>query len=285
VILLMLGFLGWLFQSGLRESWYRMAVIGPHPLRDAQLLARSGSKFRECRQGCPAMVVVPAGKFLMGSPPDEVGRFRNEGPQHEVTFGAPFAVSVYEISYEDWDVCERYGGCAHIDDSHFGRGKQPVVNVSWTEAQHYAAWLSRTTGKPYRLLSETEYEYAARAGSTSAFPWGDAVGKGHGDCAGCGSRWDNQRPAPVGSFAPNGFGLFDMQANIWQWVSDCYHRDYNGAPSNGRTWSSPGCDMRVIRGGSWDLAPKYARSSDRRRAADDSRLNTLGFRVARSLSK
>ena len=161
------------------------------------------------------MVVVPAGEFTMGSPATEKGRW-NEGPQHSVAIPRPFAASKFEVTFADWDACVGVGGCPHenrASDSGWGRGRQPVIGVSWDDAQAYVAWLSRMTGKTYRLLTETEWEYAARAGSQAAYSWGDEIGKGNANCNGCGSQWDNKRTAPVGSFAANAFGLHDI---AWQ---------------------------------------------------------------------
>ena len=123
-------------------------------------------------------------------------------------------------------------------DSSFGRGTRPVINVSWDEAQQYVAWFSKMTGRPYRLLTEAEWEYAARAGSTTAYYWGDEIGKGNANCNGCGSQWDNRETSPVGSFKPNKFGLYDMAGNVYQWVQDCYHDDYDGAPTDGSARTS-----------------------------------------------
>ena len=184
------------------------------------------------------MIVIPAGSFTMGSPESETGRRAREGPQHEVTIAKPFAVSKFEVTWDDWDACVKYGDCENISDSGFGRGTRPVINVSWDDAQQYAAWLSMMTDRPYRLLTEAEWEYAARAGSTTAYFWGDEIGEGNANCGGCGSQWDKRQTSPVDSFKPNAFGLHDMAGNVWQWVQDCYHGDYNGAPTNGSAWTA-----------------------------------------------
>ncbi len=148
----------------------------------------------------------------------------------------------------------------------FGRGQQPVINVSWDDAQRYVAWLSRITGKQYRLLTEAEWEYAARADSTTAYHWGDDIGKGNANCNGCGSEWDGKQTSPVGSFKANAFGLYDMVGNISEWVQDCYHDNFNGAPADGSAWTNGDCDFRVLRGGSWDKNPRFLRAADRDRA-------------------
>src|SRR5262249_17947659 len=156
----------------------------------------------------------------------------------------------------DWDACSAYGNCDQISDNGWGRGPQPVINVTWDDANRYVSWLSRITGKHYRLLSEAEYEYAARAGTSTAYPWGNDIGKNQANCNGCGSMWDNKQPAPVGSFASNDFGLYDMVGNVGQWVEDCFHPNYEGAPTNGSAWTTGDCRRRVVRGGSWTDDPR-----------------------------
>ena len=162
-----------------------------------------------------------------------------------------------------------------------------MINVDWDDAQTYAKWLSWITGKPYRLLSEAEYEYGARAGTVTTFPWGDDIkldGKAMANCFGCGSQWDAKQTAPVGSFPANRFGLYDMVGNVWEWTEDCWHANYEGAPADGSAWTSGDCNRRVIRGGSWDGNPPDLRSGRRFELNTDNRYNPLGFRVARTLS-
>jgi formylglycine-generating enzyme required for sulfatase activity len=159
----------------------------------------------------------------------------------------------------------------------------PVINVSWYDAGRYTEWLSTLTGKKYRLLTEAEWEYTARASSNTKYFWGDAIGSGNANCAWCGSKWDNRQTAPVGSFNPNGFGLYDMAGNVLEWVSDCYQGDYEAALENGASRVDQECDVHVIRGGSWDYGPGYLRSALRLRDATESRRPNLGFRVAREL--
>jgi formylglycine-generating enzyme required for sulfatase activity len=221
----------------------------------------------------------------MGSPALERGRFTNEGPQHRVVL-RPFAVARFEVTFELWEVCVRLQGCAAQPwDQGWGSNARPVINVSWGEAQQFVAWLARRTGKPYRLLSEAEWEYAARAGSARAYPWGNEIGKGNANCAGCGSRWDGRQTAPVGSFAANAFGLFDVAGNVWEWVEDCYHDSYHGAPDDGSARSYGTCASRTIRGGSWNDHPQLLRSANRSGVSADFRDNGVGFRVARSLAR
>ncbi len=185
----------------------------------------------------------------MGSPETETGRQDSEGPVREVVLAKPFAVSRFDVTFDDWAACEAYGNrdCDPLISGNGIRvGQQPVINVSWDDALRYLAWLSRITGKPYRLLSEAEWEYAARAGTTTAYPWGDEIGKGNANCIGCGV--DEHAPSPVGSFKPNAFGLYDVNGNVWQWVEDCYHDNYDGAPTDGSAWTSEPCKLRVLRG-------------------------------------
>jgi formylglycine-generating enzyme required for sulfatase activity len=158
--------------------------------------------------------------------------------------------------------------------------------VSWQDAQNYVDWLNRMAGtKSYRLLSEAEFEYAARAGSTTAYPWGDDIGESNANCNGCKSEWDGKQTAPVGSFAANAFGLFDMQGNVWQSVEDCFHEDYEGAPKNDAAWTcTPDNLLRVVRGGSWDNGPGILRSAIRYWSGSGDRNSSLGFRVGRTLT-
>ena len=240
-----------------------------------------GSIFRDCDQ-CPEMVVVPAGRFRMGDLAGD-GKDR-ERPVHDVKIAEPFAVGKYEVTFAEWDACVAGGGCTHQpNDRGWGRGTRPVINVSWDDAQEYVRWLSRETGRTYRLLSEAEWEYVARAGSTTKYPWGDDIGTNKANCDGCGSRWDDKRTAPVGSFEPNAFGLFDTAGNVWEWVEDCWNENYNGAPGDGSAWTSRNCNRPVLRGGSWGDYPWGIRSANRNRNDAGIRDNYLGFRVARTL--
>ncbi len=246
----------------------------------------AGAVFRECPE-CPEMVVVPAGEFMMGSPPSEEGRVDNEGPVHRVTIAEPFAVGVYEVTFEEWDACVSGGGCGGYrpDDEGWGRGGRPVIRVSWDDAQAYVAWLSGKTGEAYRLLSEAEWEYAARAGTTTRYHWGDDVGRNRANCYGdqCGDSWEYT--APVGSFGANGFGLHDMHGNVWEWVEDCRNDGYAGAPSDGSAWESGDCSLRGLRGGSWDFDPRFLRAADRGWYVTEGRSGDSGFRVSRTLAR
>ena len=235
-----------------------------------------GTTGRECAE-CPEMVVVPRGRFRMGD-----GLVAE--PVHNVTIDDPFAVGRYEVTFAEWDACVAGGGCTHRPgDEGWGRGTRPVIKVSWDDAQEYVRWLSRETDKPYRLLSEAEWEYVARAGSTTKYPWGNDVGTNKANCDGCGSQWDDKRTAPVGSFDPNAFGLFDTAGNVWEWVADCGNENYNGAPADGSAWTSGECNIRVLRGGSWYFDPRIIRSANRNGNFTGIRVNHVGFRVARTL--
>ena len=157
------------------------------------------------------------------------------------------------MTFEDYD---RYTYPNRVDDEGWGRGRRPVINVSWNDAQDYVEWLSAQTGHAYRLLSEAEWEYVARAGSSTVYSWGDDIGSNRANCDGCGSQWDYDRTAPVGSFAANGFGVHDMHGNVWEWVEDCWNGSYAGAPTDGSAWRSGECEQRVLRGGSWNISPE-----------------------------
>ena len=244
-----------------------------------------GRKFRDCHD-CPEMVVVPAGSFLMGSPRTEMGRSDDEGPQRRVAIREPFAVGRYEVTFAEWEACVRAGSCErNPGDQGWGRGRRPVIGVRWKDARAYARWLSRETGQRYRLLTEAEWEYAARAGSTSRYAWGKKTGTGRANCSGCKSEWDRQkRTAPVGSFAPNRFGLHDMHGNVWEWTEDCWRKTYEGAPVDGSAYLAPEfggkCPLRVLRGGSW-LNPVWSIRSANRSGIAYAIQRNVGLRVAR----
>src|SRR5262249_47377907 len=160
-----------------------------------------------------------------------------EQPQHQVTIAKPFAVGKFEVTFAEWDHCVAAGACANTADNGWGRGDQPVIQVSWEDAKRYAAWLTRMTGSEYRLLSEAEWEYAPRAGTTYGYFWGDDIGTGNANCYSCGSQWDRMRPSPAPSFNnSNDFGLHDMHGNVSEWVEDVWHPGYQNAPADGSVW-------------------------------------------------
>jgi formylglycine-generating enzyme required for sulfatase activity len=238
---------------------------------------KPGDTFRDC-EACPEMVVVPGGTFNMGSSVEEE-RFKDEGPQHEVTIQS-FAIGRYEVAFEEWDACVAAGGCStEPEDQGWGRGRQPVINVSWHDAQDYVGWLKDRTGEPYRLLSEAEWEYAARAGTKTRYWWGDAITPEK-------ANYDGSigKTTEVGAYGANVFGLHDTAGNVWEWVEDCWNRSYEHAPHNGAAWLAGDCSNRVVRGGSWYDKPRLLRSACRDRHEPDIRLNNIGFRVARMLT-
>jgi formylglycine-generating enzyme required for sulfatase activity len=287
------GLVGWINQVYVKERWNWYMTVRPYMLKEvrpyvltaeAERALEPLASFRECARDCPEMIVIPAGSLMMGSPATELVRFNDEGPQHKVMIAKPFAVSKFDVTFADWDACVSVGGCLQVSDTGMGRGTKPIINVTWDDAQQYVGWLSKMTGQPYRLLTEAEWEYAARAGSTTVYYWGDEIGKGNANCNGCGSQWDDKQTSPVGSFKPNAFGLYDMAGNVWQWVLDCFHDNYDGAPTDGSAWTSGDCSRRLVRGGSWSFEPRGLRSANRSRSTTDSRYNSLGFRVGRTLT-
>ena len=267
-----------------------MATVSPAVPAVAQEV---GEVFRDC-DVCPEMVVVPPGRFTRGL----------EEYQHQVTIGYTFAVGVYEVTFDEWDSCVRQGGCAGHEpsDNGWGRGRRPVIHVSWDDAWRYADWLAEQTGEEYRLLSEAEWEHAARAGTATERYWGDSEqvqcryangydAFGHaeharsaGEPVGCRDRQANT--APVGSYLPNGFGLFDVLGNVAEWVDDCGNitYDYQGVPRDGSPMYSGNCSRRGIRGGSWWDVPFYLSSRVQNiPRPSERRINRVGFRVARTM--
>jgi formylglycine-generating enzyme required for sulfatase activity len=291
-------------------------VASRKPLSQEQELAlQPKDRFSECND-CPELVVVPAGSFMMGPPDSEAFAFMvgapnngqeqrsNESLQHKVTIEKSFAVGRLAVTFDEWDACVADGGCAGYKpfDQRWGRGQRPVINVSWNDIQSYLTWLSRKTGKPYRLLSEAEFEYIALAGSKTAYPWGAEIGKGGANCDGCGSNNQTSRVEP---FVANAFGVYEVAenpcgrdlgirrppCNVWEWVEDCDHGNHGGpnddygAPLDGSAWMGLGCRGHVVRGGVWYYYPQFLRSSYRSSFTTDYRNYFLGFRVARSLTR
>jgi formylglycine-generating enzyme required for sulfatase activity len=296
------------------------------PLTTAQERGlKSKDSFREC-ENCPEMVVVPAGSFMMGSPASEYDRDKSEGPQHVVMIAKPFAVGKFHVTvnqYAAFVQTMRYQASSNCylgtglsgswrDPGFAQEGSHPVVCVSWDDAKAYVDWLAQTTGKSYRLLSEAEWEYAARGrtspGAYPRFWFGDNekdlcrysnfAGQESGanpcnddrsgfSCAvwtankPCNDGYD--RTSPAGNYQPNAFGLYDMAGNAWQWTADCYHDSYNGAPADGSAWTAGQCSSgRVVRGGSWYHIPWFLRAGSRRDGGSGPN-NEDGFRVARTL--
>jgi formylglycine-generating enzyme required for sulfatase activity len=248
-----------------------------------------GQSFRDCAE-CPELVVIPAGSFEMGSPSFEDGRSGNEGPQRTVRVSGALAVGKFEVTFSQWDACVSSGGCSNRpDDRGWGRDARPVINVSWDEAQQYVRWLSGRTGKRYRLLTEAEWEYAARGRSVTPFSFGATISPDQANYDGNytygGGRRGvyRQQTVPVGSFPANNFALHDMHGNVWEWVEDCYGDSYAGAPSDASVPVTGGtCSARVRRGGSWGSTPLDLRSAYRYRGSPGLRVDSIGFRVART---
>jgi len=290
------------------------SVVTHAEMHHARADGHPDREFKECSV-CPAMVAIPAGSFIMGSPSGEPGRFDAEGPQRRVAIGA-FALGKYDVTVaefllflEDTDYqpvpCQPLIGLSWKTErrglAYSPGGTDPPLwpasCLNWNDAEAYVSWLNskvrnlpsaagHRTG-PYRLPSEAEWEYAARAGSTTARWWGDQIGVGNANCDSCGSRWDGRTLAPVGTFGPNQFGLYDMLGNVWQWVADCWHDSYLGAPTDGEVWAGGDCTHHVVRGGSWANVPILIRSAERgsvnTQGGDFDYSNVTGFRVARTL--
>ena len=226
---------------------------------------------------CPEVVEIPAGRFLMGS--DE---YDSEQPVREVVISKPFALGKYEVTFAEYDAFAKATGRELLVDRGWGRGNRPVIGVTWEDAQAYTEWLTEMTGRPYRLPSEAEWEYAARAGSVTSYSWGDDIGQNQANCdTGC--EDSHTYIAPVGSFQPNAFGLYDMHGNVWEWVQDCWNDNYEGAPADARAWEDQGCETRVLRGGSWHFEPAFLRSANRGWFNPSGRFDGHGFRVAQDL--
>jgi formylglycine-generating enzyme required for sulfatase activity len=241
----------------------------------------AGRTFRDSLRGGgrgPVMIELPAGHYEMGS----IGNSLNfdEGPRHSVTVPA-FSISKFEVTFAEYDRFARATGRRLPHDESWGRGDRPVINVSWGDANGYTRWLSEQTGKTYRLPSEAEWEYAARAGNAANYWWHDDSENPHANCFNCGSEWDGARTSPAGSFEANDFGLKDVTGNVQEWTADCYHGSYQGAPDDGSAWLFPECTMRVVRGGGYTSPLNSLRSAKRSQYDQDTRLDNLGFRVVR----
>ncbi|WP_414474076.1 SUMF1/EgtB/PvdO family nonheme iron enzyme [Microvirga sp. M2] len=246
------------------------AVPPPQPLTRP---VEFGTTFRDC-QGCPELVRLAGGSFRMGSNEDP-----SEAPAHPVTV-KPFALGRYPVTVGEWNRCVAASACPVPLN---GDAAAPARNLSWVDALQYVAWLSKSTGQDYRLSSEAEWEYAARAGTSSRYWWGDKVVPKMANCKGCGEPYDPRQPTQVGSFPANPLGLHDMTGGVAQWVADCWHPNYHGAPADGSAWTEPNCRENVLRGGSWRNDASYVRSSSRAYYDSGVRYPAHGFRVARSL--
>ncbi|MES1981656.1 MAG: formylglycine-generating enzyme family protein [Pseudomonadota bacterium] len=229
-------------QSAAAMASYQFYLLAMLVDKDVAADTAAGLVFRDC-SNCPEMVAIP---------------------------GRSYAIGKYPVTFLEWDACLAGGGCngERLDDRGFGRGTRPVIGASWIDAQAYIHWLSQKTGKVYRLPSEEEWEFAARAGTTSKYYWGEEIGENNANCLGCGVPWENRQTVPVGSFRPNALGLYDMLGNSWQWVEDCWEED---------------CVQHVLRGGGWDNPPQFLRIFERYSFNASRRVTSYGFRLARTL--
>jgi len=250
------------------------------PAADAPPAPLAAGEFRACEH-CPVMVTVEAGGFAMGSSDDPT-----EKPIHRVSLKA-FGIGKFPVSVAEWNACAAAGGCAYHPPAGEGDpARMPVTNVSWTDASEYVAWLQKITGKPYRLASESEWEFAARAGTKTRFWWGEQAGTGHADCEGCGEPHESAHPQPSDAFPPNPWGLYAMAGGVAEWVDDCWHLSYQtfqGAPTDGSPWRLTGCTRHVLRGGSWRSPPAQITVSTRNFYDTNVRYVANGLRVAVSL--
>jgi formylglycine-generating enzyme required for sulfatase activity len=264
--------------AGLAGAAFALCVVGSACAAESGETRLPGETFRDCPD-CVELVVVPAGEFQMGSNAKPA-----EQPIHKVAIKKDFAIGRREVTFAEWDKCVAAGGCKYSPpDPTWGRGDEPVTNVSWDDAKEFIGWLAKTTGKPYRLPTEAEWEYAARGGSTLPYWWGKDIGTGRAQCAECGVS-DASKPVVVGSFRPNAFGLYDTSGNAAEWIEDCWNPSYRGAPNDGSAWTSGDCSLHVLRGGSFADKAAAVRSSARFRYDEDVRYYANGFRVARDVN-
>jgi formylglycine-generating enzyme required for sulfatase activity len=233
---------------------------------------------KDC-SACPVMVALYPGSFSMGSNNSDP----SERPAHRVSIKNPYALGKFEVTVEQWNACVQGGACPSVPSAADAAGNLPMRDVSWDEAQLYLKWLGSVSGRTYRLPTEAEWEYAARGGTSTRYWWGEQMKDGNASCKDCGQPWNADAPPPVGSFIANPFGFFDMNGSVWEWVSDCWHSSYKGAPADGSAWATPTCPSRVIRGGSWKEDGSYMLSTTRFKYDASVRQSQNGFRVARDL--
>ena len=256
-----------LLTSGSAAHHAASAVMAPKPME----------VFRDCA-ACPEMVALPGGTFAMGS--DKFGE--EEKPVHLVSV-QPFAISRYEVTFDDWQRCIDDKVCREADDHLWGRGKRPIINISWPEAVAFTEWLSKDTGVKYRLPTEAEWEYAARGGTYTEYPWGNEIGANNANCRECNTPlWEHQS-LEVGLFPPNPFGLYDMHGNVWEWMADCWTKGYVNAPRDGKASETGDCKRRVTRSGSWYYFPQLSRSASRDSFPADLFSYNIGIRLVREL--
>ncbi len=308
VLLGIIGLIGlvWSNQEFLHQRYRWYTKIEPHfqqhfrpntLTKQLERVRRPLESFRECsiNTRCPKMIVLPAGSFDMGTSDSDLKALQakyprrknlgeDEHPQRTVSIPA-FAIAETELTFDEWEVCVEFGYCEQRGSHTWGKGSRPVINVSWDDAQKYVVWLSKATGGKYRLPTEAEWEYAARAGSKTQYSWGNEPGQDNANCTECTAEAYGTKP--VGTYLPNKFGLHDMHGNVREWVEDAYHLNYYGNPPiNGTAWLEGGKkDLRMIRGGAWFIFPEFSRSANRAKLSPDTRNNFVGFRVARTLDR
>jgi formylglycine-generating enzyme required for sulfatase activity len=255
------------------------AVVAPVPAAAARAPVKAAAgEIVDC-PACPPLISIPAGSFTMGSNSSDA----SERPAHRVTVATPFAIGKYEVTVAQWNACADANICPRLSPASNPSPALPVRDVSWDDAQVYVKWLATTSAKPYRLPTEAEWEYAARAGTSTRYWWGEQMAVGKADCKDCGPPWRADTPGKAGSFAANPWGLYDMNGSVWEWVSDCWHNSFKDAPADARSWDTPDCTVRVIRGGSWRQGAPYMMSSSRFKYDASVRHAENGFRVARNL--
>jgi formylglycine-generating enzyme required for sulfatase activity len=258
----------------------RTQVAQTEPPAGAEATGTAGpvAAVKDC-PACPVLLALYPTPFTMGSNSSDP----SERPAHKVSIKAPFALGKYEVTVDQWNACVQASACPAIPTAANAGGNQPMRDVSWDEAQVYLKWLSGLSGKPFRLPTEAEWEFAARGGTATSHWWGDQMKDGNTSCKGCGQPWNADSPPPVGSFTANPYGFFDMNGSVWEWVADCWHSSYKGAPADGSAWNGDSCQARVIRGGSWREDASYMLSTTRFKYDAGVRQSQNGFRVARSV--
>ena len=250
----------------------------PTPKQTASPTTDKTEGIRDCPI-CPEMLVLPAGTVTMGEKRGD----RSERPVHKVSIKRPFAIGKYEVTIGQWNECVKAGACSYKTAKGGPTENHPVRDISWNDTQQYVRWLSQKTKQEYRLPTEAEWEYSTRANRQTRFWWGDTLGTGNANCKDCGGKWDRSAPAEVDAFPPNPFGIYGTNGGVWEWVNDCWHKSYEGAPQDGSSWDKPDCRENVIRGGSWRNDASYVHSASRFKYDTNVRYLLNGFRVAKTL--
>ncbi len=260
------------------QYWARPTADYIEARQQAETVLKSDTSLLEPLLG--KLLLIPAGRFVMGCSPGDTWCRENEKPERLVPIKA-FYLMETEVTFAMWDACVSAGGCiTQPDDQAWGRADRPVINVSYNDiTQQFIPWLNKTTGQHFRLPSEAEWEYAARAGSNTKFSWGNELGRNNANCAGCGSPWDENQTAPVKSFSPNEYGLYDMHGNVWEWTEDCWNSNYLEAPANSDPRQDGNCQRRSLRGGSWLGSPISARLTARINYGITEPFFSFGFRL------